>query len=541
MPGWTDAEIKELRAFCRQIVGEYAERECWRSARDRTREKESASNGEKDNGIPANERSSVHVRRRVAQRLPVDRRGEATPTENRMDIPIRPGGSREVQNGAAQRHQGTGLGKEEEPMTNGKITSVEWTSDENGEQITISADEYDPFFFDNHDVVFVMDDGTRWKVVSEGIEKGLGASEPVRVRLVQIDSDDDSTLTIPGGKVFAGSMKGKPRKGAISHVGKDFIAEMGALAISAENARVLESAIGANKSFMQLNDLAMTSGYKYAQDRVCRVETTVSEMLEQRGIDPKNKKARAKLRKDIKALGDEIRWTFQTDKGDFITIPLAGGAYAVKGEQVSFAFSAEYMAMIANRAAGRIPTPKELLTTDEKNNPNATSIGFKLCMHTYQNKGKTNENTLSVAKLLEYVNGIPTHDEVMVTDRHYTTRIIKPLERDLNHLVKIGVIEYWDYCHTNGEPLTAEEQAARFDGNGNECVLPYEIAIVCNIQWRLAEEHPEHMKRVLESREQKRIDAEAAKQRNAERQKRIERRKETEIAKAAAKNETAKQ
>lgn len=74
-------------------------------------------------------------------------------------------------------------------MTKNVIESVEFKSDENGELITINAGEYDPFFFDNHDVVFVMTDGTRWKAVTEGMELGLNASEPVRVKLVQIEDD----------------------------------------------------------------------------------------------------------------------------------------------------------------------------------------------------------------------------------------------------------------------------------------------------------------------------------------------------------------
>ena len=354
--------------------------------------------------------------------------------------------------------------------------------------------------------------------------------------VVDVDAEN-RPMVIRTGKLFTEAMRGKPKKGDVWDSGEGFTIEMGQLAISSDNEKALETAIGGNKTLIQLNALATESGYKYEPDKPCRIETTLDEIIEQRGGDAKNKKTRAKVTKELKAISS-IAWNFENIKGDFVRIPLAGGMCSVRHGRVSFAFSAEYMGAVIDRTAGRLPLDRALLTTDDKNNPNATPIGFKLCTHTYQNKGKKNENTLSVSSLLDYVNGIPSYEEVSKGNRNYTDRIIRPLERDLNHLIDRGFIEYWDYCHTNGEPLTDEEQAARLDESGNDATLPYDMAIQCNIQWRLTEEYAEHMAETMESREKKRQDAEAAKQRNDERQKRIERKKESYIAKAAAKQDT---
>lgn len=352
-------------------------------------------------------------------------------------------------------------------------------------------------------------------------------------------TEKNGPMMIRNGKLFTDAMRGKPRNADVWPTGAGFTIEMGKLAISADSQKELETAIGGSKTLIQLNALATAGGYKYEPDKPCRVETTISELIEQRGGDTKNKKTRAKIRRELKALS-LTAWSFSNDNGEFLTIPLAGGSCYAKGDKVSFAFSSEYMGAVLDRAAGRLPLDKLLLATDEKNNPNATPIGFKLCTHTYLNKGKANENTLSVSKLLEFVSGIPSYNEVEHTDRAYTRRIIKPLERDLNHLLEIGFLDWWDYCHAKGEPLTDAEQGARLDSKGNETTLPYDIAIKCNIQWQLSNEYAEQMAETMTARERKRLDAEAAKQRDAERQKRIDRKVESNIARAKAKREMGK-
>ena len=51
---------------------------------------------------------------------------------------------------------------------------------------------------------------------------------------------------------------------------------------------------------------------------------------------------------------------------------------------------------------------------------------------------------------------IPTYEEVAESDRHFARYIIDPFDRDMNALEEIGAIK-WEYCHSNGLPLTDDE------------------------------------------------------------------------------------
>lgn len=347
-------------------------------------------------------------------------------------------------------------------------------------------------------------------------------------------------LTIKTGKLFAGSMRGKPnRTDGYGDTGAGYLANLGTLQITAESEKALETALASNKTLIQLNALATASNYKYDQNRTLRVTTTLDDMLEQRGITldgmakSTKSKTRRKVKEEVLSLAG-VSWNFVDENGDFVRIPLAGGTCSVTRGKVSFVFSSEFMGAVLNRGAGRLALDPALLRTDDKRNPHAMPIGYKLASHSYQNIGKPNECTLSVESLLDFVNGIPAYEQVKESDRAYTRRIIEPMERDLTHLVEIGFLKWWDYCHAKGEPLTDAEQDARITDGGEEGVLPYDIAITANIQWELAETYDEQRAETVKSRERRAELAEAAKQRNAERQKRIDRKIENNIAKKAA-------
>ena len=364
---------------------------------------------------------------------------------------------------------------------------------------------------------------------------------------VVVNEPEPGPLTVKTGKTFANAMRGKPnRKNELWETGSDFLADMGALQITAESEKALETALASNKALIQLNALATASDYKYERNRTLTVNTTIDDMLRERGMDldaagkSTKSKWRKKAKEEVLSLAG-VSWNFTDESGDFIRVPLAGGTCSVIHGNVSFVFSSEFMGTVLNRGAGRLALNPAILRTDEKRNPYAMPIGFKLASHSYQNIGKPNECTLSVEKLLEFVNGIPTYEQVKESDRAYTRRIIEPLERDLRHLVEIGFLESWDYCHAKGEPLTDAEQAARLDESGEDGTLPYDIAINANIQWQLSKTYEEQRAETVKSRERRAELAEAAKQREADRKKRIERKKEGFIARKAAEIEAGKE
>lgn len=347
------------------------------------------------------------------------------------------------------------------------------------------------------------------------------------------------------GRLFTDAMRGKPnRKNDFWETGEEYLAELGTLKITAESEKALETALASSKTLIQLNALATASDYKYEKDRTLTVQTTLDELLEGRGVDVANlakttrSKKRAKVKEELLSLAGTA-WSYTDENGDFVRVPLAGGACSVVRGNVSFVFSSAFMGAVLNRGAGRLALDPALLRTDEKNNPYSMPIGYKLLSHSYLNIGKPNECTLSVEKVLEFVEGIPTYEEVKATDRHYDRRIIAPMERDLNHLVEIGVLKWWDYCHEKGEPLTDAEQDERANAEAIGAPTPYDIAIHANIQWELAHTYDEQRAETVKARERRGKLKEAAKKRKADSKKRIERRKEGYIARKEAEKELA--
>lgn len=91
------------------------------------------------------------------------------------------------------------------------------------------------------------------------------------------------------------------------------------------------------------------------------------------------------------------------------------------------------------------------------NNPYAWGIGQKLWQHFMQTRGKKGNGRLKVANILLAVQDIPDYEEVMKKDRHWTKKIVTPVERDLDELIRLGVLKSWEYCNAKGAVLTKEQ------------------------------------------------------------------------------------
>lgn len=91
---------------------------------------------------------------------------------------------------------------------------------------------------------------------------------------------------------------------------------------------------------------------------------------------------------------------------------------------------------------------------------NAYEIGRKLISHTniYNNRIKGNNCTLSVKKIIENTS-IPTFEEIIEIQkrRDWKEKIKKPLERDLNNLLAVGVLSRWEYRDPKGNTYTSEQ------------------------------------------------------------------------------------
>lgn len=101
-----------------------------------------------------------------------------------------------------------------------------------------------------------------------------------------------------------------------------------------------------------------------------------------------------------------------------------------------------------------MPIHRLTFKLDTRTNTNSYPLFRKIQEHKRINAGGANENTLSVKTLLGVCQGLPSYADVMAGNRNLRQRIIDPFERDLDALEEALS---WEYCHTNGTPLTAEE------------------------------------------------------------------------------------
>ena len=104
-----------------------------------------------------------------------------------------------------------------------------------------------------------------------------------------------------------------------------------------------------------------------------------------------------------------------------------------------------------------MPISKKALMLNDKHNPNAYYFIMKLHEHRNMNRKHANKNTIAVSTLLDATPEIPKYEEVRNKKQaQYRQLIIKPFERDMDALEEAGVIQ-WEYCHTNGQPLSNDE------------------------------------------------------------------------------------
>ena len=187
---------------------------------------------------------------------------------------------------------------------------------------------------------------------------------------------------------------------------------------------------------------------------------TVKDYMQLRGVKDYNT-AKEALAQELETLRT-THFRQVDDANDFIGVPMLGGPWGIVRGKIIFTFSPAFKeGFLLNSGAFYQELDPAAWRVNNKNNPHAWHIYKKLLNNWGTNVGSEQEYLLSVKSLLEAVPTLPTAEEVANgPDRgHETERIIAPLERDLNHLVELGVLEDWRYCHSKGKPLSAEEAA----------------------------------------------------------------------------------
>lgn len=222
---------------------------------------------------------------------------------------------------------------------------------------------------------------------------------------------------------------------------------------------------------------------------------SLDEFMEKRGLKNRQK-ARAQMADALDViLKTSMTWNEILGKK---TVPYAGVNLAdswvwSNGKKTGayFTFGATYSVYL-----GGLPVmsyPLELLKINSKRLPNGFPLSRKIAELKNMNAGKSNEDIISVKTLLNNAPYIPSYDEVMKTDRAVNRRIIDPMERDLNALEAFS----WEYCHSNGAPLT-EEEIKKYREEG----FPYELFenLLIKVTWK---EYPDQSERIQRAEERK--------------------------------------
>ena len=133
---------------------------------------------------------------------------------------------------------------------------------------------------------------------------------------------------------------------------------------------------------------------------------------------------------------------------------------------VKYLVERNYITYFPNRAFG----------IDVMRYPNALSVTNKLSVMYSENYWKSNKGLISLEKLLESVSDIPSFETVRQTNRHYYDRIIEPLEKTMDYLKDMKILQDWEWCNKKRSPLTDEQIQGYGYAALKECYIKYEMA-----------------------------------------------------------------
>lgn len=211
--------------------------------------------------------------------------------------------------------------------------------------------------------------------------------------------------------------------------------------------------LGLKTSAYQLLD-ALTVALTESGAKSPAVALSLEEYMAKRGLKDK-KEARKQATEGLETLFNaKISFTKKGKKGqpqDFHDVHLIDSKGIRKGV-INVSFGSTFYNLLLGYTV--MSYPAQLWTLNSKRNPNSFYLLRKIAEHKNMNVNKKNEDTIAVKTLLKVAPYLPSYDEVMQGNKNVTARIIDPFERDMDALSEtLG----WEYCHSNGEPLTQEE------------------------------------------------------------------------------------
>ena len=87
--------------------------------------------------------------------------------------------------------------------------------------------------------------------------------------------------------------------------------------------------------------------------------------------------------------------------------------------------------------------PVSVLSLNPKRNPNSLPFAIKLISNWHINRGREQQNKISVTSMLEIAFEIPKYEDIVENHGRVKFRIMRPFFRDMDKLVETGIISCW--------------------------------------------------------------------------------------------------
>lgn len=212
------------------------------------------------------------------------------------------------------------------------------------------------------------------------------------------------------------------------------------------------------------------------------IQIPLKEYMDKRGLKDE-KEARRQVNADLETLRN-IKLTFTDKKGGYVDTYLFGGEKGIKNSVIYFSLSRTFYAILKGYPI--MPMPDALYKIDSRYYRHAYSMGRALLTHKRMNVGKGNENRIAVKTLLTACPLLPKYESLDKSRGEISRKIIEPFQQSLNHLEDLGVLN-WGYCHSGGDPMTAEEEKQAERG------MPYDLFSELLIQFDM-KDYPDQAK-----------------------------------------------
>ena len=220
------------------------------------------------------------------------------------------------------------------------------------------------------------------------------------------------------------------------------------------------------------NTIVRTSTHKlldilmltYLETREKEVTISIQDFMKLRGLKDR-KTAEEQVKEDLATLYSlSVSFRQKEEKKivayDDIRI-IQGKGQALKNGIIRVKFGDDFFN--AMQSYHIMPMPPAFLALNDRHNPNSYHLGRKIALHKNMNYWKANADLISINTLLEACPNLRTHEEVHKEGNYkYKEKIIAPFERDMNALEETGIFT-WEYCHSNGMPLSNEELEMNYE------------------------------------------------------------------------------